>query len=479
MTASGTARRLVVVGAGPAGYPAAFYAADLGMDVTLVDTRADPGGVCLYCGCIPSKALLHAAGLIAETRAAGAMGLSFAAPTVDLDALRGWKHRVVRKLTGGLGQLRKGRKVRMLQGRARFASPSRLVVRTAEGKEETPAFDVALLATGSRPVQVPGFPVDAPRVMDSTGALALPDVPERMLVVGGGYIGLELGTVYAALGARVSVVEMLPGLLPGADRDLVAPVARRAEAAFESILLETRVAGVRAGESDVEVKLAGKDGGERTEVYERVLVAVGRRPNTEDLGLEAAGVAVDGRGFVQVDGARRTTEPRVFAAGDVAGEPMLAHKATHEARLAVEAIAGRRAAFEPRAIPAVVFTDPEIAWCGLTEAEAKSSGRPVRVARFPWSASGRALTLDRTEGLTKLLADADSGRVLGVGISGPHAGDLIAEGALAIEMGATVEDLALTIHPHPTLSETLMEAAEAYLGHCTHLAPATRPTGRK
>lgn len=463
---------LVVIGGGPAGYPAAFHAADLGMDVTLIDLEENPGGVCLYRGCIPSKALLHVARFIEESLEIAQCGVSVAEPTVDLDKLRSWKASVVKRLTGGLGQLRGARKVKFVRGRAAFIEPNAIEVSGGDGPSRILAFRHAILATGSRPTAIPGFPV-SPRVMDSTAALDLPDVPGRLLVIGGGYIGLELGSVYAALGSRVTVVEMLPALLPGADRDLVAPLAKRLAKKFEAIRLNTKVASIVENGTALKVTLESPDG-TLEDTFDRALVAVGRTPNSRDLGLDRAGIETGSRGFVTVDLQRRTSNPAVYAIGDIAGEPMLAHKGTHEARVAVEAISGRRSAFEPRAIPAVVFTDPEIAWAGLTEAEAEKTGQTVSVSKFPWSASGRALTLERQEGLTKLIVDPESQRVLGVGLTGVNAGDMIAEGALAIEMGALVSDLALTIHPHPTLSETVMEAAEASLGHCVHLAPVKR-----
>jgi dihydrolipoamide dehydrogenase len=456
--------QLVVVGAGPGGYAAAFHAADLGFEVALVDPEANPGGVCLYRGCIPSKALLHAAKVIHDARAAEEFGVSFGDPAIDLPRLRAWKDGVVGKLTGGLGQLTRQRKVRYVRGRARLIDRTTLEIE-AEGGTSRLAFDHAILATGSRPVTLSGFP-QSPRVLDSTTALDLPDVPRRLLVVGGGYIGLELGSVYAALDSRVTIVEMLPGLLPGVDPDLVRPVAKRLEAQCESIHLGTRVASVEELGAGLEVRFDGATG---AETFDRVLVAVGRAPNSQGLGLETVGARIDARGFVEVDEQRRTAEPTISAIGDLVGQPMLAHKASHEGRTAVEAIAGRKVAFEPQAIPAVVFTDPEIAYCGLTEAEAKQQGRAVEVARFPWAASGRALTLGRDDGLTKLVLDPETERVLGVGIVGPGAGELIAEGVLAVEMGATARDLALTIHPHPTLSETVMEAAEVFFGQSTHV----------
>ncbi|MBU4461381.1 MAG: dihydrolipoyl dehydrogenase [Verrucomicrobia bacterium] len=472
MAVSQETAQLVVIGGGPAGYPAAFHAADVGMEVTLVDLEENPGGVCLYRGCIPSKALLHVARFLEEAGEIAHCGVHVAKPAVDLAKLRAWKESVVGRLTGGLGQLRGARKVRFVRGRAQFADPHTLEVATADGPVRIP-FRKAILATGSRPAVIPGFPV-SPRVMDSTAALELPDIPGRLLVVGGGYIGLELGSVYAALGSKVTVVEMLPGLLPGADRDLVAPLAKRLAKRFEAIRLGTKVAAMKDDGARLHVTFEGPEG-VREETFDRALVSVGRKPNSENLGLDRAGIEIDRRGFAGVDLQRRTSNPDVYAIGDIAGEPMLAHKGTHEARVAVEAISGRRAAFEPRAIPAVVFTDPEIAWAGLTETEAEKAGQKVAIAKFPWAASGRAMTLERQEGLAKLVVDPESQRVLGVGLTGIGAGDMIAEGALAIEMGALASDLALTIHPHPTLSETVMEAAEAFYGHCTHLAPAHAP----
>ena len=466
--------QIAVIGAGPGGYAAAFYAADLGYEVALIDADADPGGVCLYRGCIPSKALLHVAKVVGESKHAAAWGIEFADPKINLDQLRGWKNGVVSKLTGGLGQVARFRKVRYIQGRASFADAQTLSIapnpKNSENSEdpETLRFDRAIIATGSRPAMPPDFPAASPRVMDSTAALDLPDVPRRLLVVGGGYIGLELGSVYAALGSEVTIVEMMPGLLPGADRDLVNVLAKRMEAVCKAILLETKVASIAEQGDVVRVTLDGKSGRSAAE-FDRVLVSVGRRPNSEVPGLDRTRVKVTPRGFIEVDPARRTAEPSIFAIGDVVGEPMLAHKASHEARVAVDAIAGKNAVFEPRAIPAVVFTDPEIAWCGLTETEAERLGQAVEVAKFPWAALGRAMTLDRPEGFTKLLIDPATERVLGVGIVGAGAGELIAEGVVAIEMGATASDLAMSIHPHPTLPETLMEAAEVFFGHSTHV----------
>ena len=471
----GEVRELVVVGGGPGGYPAAFYAADLGMDVTLVDMEANPGGVCLYRGCIPSKALLHAAAVIHEAKAAAAFGVVFGAPALDVDKLRAWKQSVVARLTSGLGQLAKARKVRFLQGRARFADASTLIVANAGGGEERIRFKTAILATGSQPARIPIAP-DSPRVMDSTGALALEDIPDRLLVIGGGYIGLELGQAYATFGSRVSVVEMLPTLMAGADPDLVKPLVARLKEQFEEIWLETRVLSIAVSGDKVTVRMADKSGNETAGTFDRVLISVGRKPTTGGLGLENTRVQLDSKGFVVVDAQRRTTEPSIFAIGDVTGQPMLAHKATHEGKVAVEAIAGRKTEYAPRAIPAVVFTDPEIAWTGLTEREALEQGFAITVSRFPWVASGRATTLDRADGVTKLISENGSGRVLGVGITGPGAGEMIAEGTLAIEMGAVAEDLAQTIHAHPTLSETLMEAAEDAVGHATHFVSRRHKT---
>ncbi len=457
---------LAVLGGGPGGYPAAFLAAELGMDVTLIDDGENPGGVCLYRGCIPSKALLHAARLMHEAQEANEFGLQFAPPTVDLDALRAWKERVVGKLTGGLGTLARSRKVRHVRGRGHFLDPHRIRV-ASDGELTEVEFDHAIIATGSLPA-IPGpLRVDSPRVWDSTAALALPEVPRRLLVVGGGYIGLELGTVYAALGSEVTVVEMTAGLLPGADRDLVQVLQKRVATQVREILLNTRVAKLEDTGSEIRAELAGADI-EETRSYDAVLIAVGRRPNSDGIGLEQTAVQLDDRGFVRVDHQRRTAEPSLFAIGDVAGEPMLAHKATHEARVAVEAIAGEPSSWDPAAIPAVVFTDPELAWTGLTEQEAGARGIDVEIAKFPWAASGRATTLGRNDGLTKLLIEPGTQRVLGAGIVGVNAGELIAEATLAVELGARVDDLRLTIHAHPTLSETVMEAAESLFGTSPH-----------
>lgn len=462
-------KNIAVVGGGPGGYAAAFLAADLGMTVTLIDPELNPGGVCLYRGCIPSKALLHVAKLIEESEQAKNWGIEFAAPKIDLSRLRSWKEGVVKKLTGGLGVLSKQRKVKYVQGRAAFENSTTLRVTKADGSDESLSFDRIVIATGSRPVIVPTLKLDTPRMMDSTGALNLEDIPGTLLVVGGGYIGLELGSVYAALGTRVTVVEMLPGLLPGADRDLVLPLHKRLEKMFEGILLNTTVVSVKDESNGIRATLKGQDGNTQEKVFDRVLVSVGRRPNSEIPGLDKTQVKVGPKGFMQVNKQLQTDDPAIYAIGDVVGEPMLAHKAMHEGRTAVEAIAGHKVAFEPNAIPAVVFTDPEIAWCGLTETQAQKENREIKVAKFPWAASGRAITIDRPEGMTKLLIDPQTERVLGVGIVGAGAGEMIAEGVLAIEMAALAKDVALTIHPHPTLSETVMESAEVFFGTSTDI----------
>jgi dihydrolipoamide dehydrogenase len=468
-TNDGTSVQVAVIGGGPGGYAAAFLAADLGLRVALVDKEPNPGGVCLYRGCIPSKALLHVAKLINESREAAEWGVAFSEPKIDLDKLRAWKQGVVEKLTGGLGQLARQRKVQFIQGRAGFIDSNRITIQKVAGGEEALSFEKAILATGSRPASLPNLTLDSSRLMTSTGALELEEIPKTLLVVGGGYIGLELGTVYAALGSRVSVVEMMPGLLPGADRDLITILAKRVTKAFDSVMLRSRVVEMKEEKEGIRVRFEGEGAENSSEIYEKVLVSVGRKPNSQIPGLENTKVAVGERGFIQVNEQRRTADPSIYAIGDVVGEPMLAHKASHEGRVAAEAIAGRKVAFEPQAIPAVVFTDPEVAWCGLTETEAREQKRPVKVARFPWGASGRATTLGRADGLTKLLVDPDSERILGAAIVGPGAGELISEAVLAIEMGAVASDIKLTIHPHPTLSETVMEAAEVFFGQATHV----------
>jgi dihydrolipoamide dehydrogenase len=460
---------VVVLGGGPGGYAAAFRAADLGKQVTLIDPGQNPGGVCLYRGCIPSKALLHIAKVITESREAAAWGVEFSEPKIDVGKVRAWKEGVVEKLTSGLGQLSKVRGVNFIQGRGEFQDAHSLRVQKTEGGEEKVSFEHLILATGSRPAAVPGLSLDSDRVLNSTSALDLPDVPKTLLVIGGGYIGLELGSVYAALGAKVSVVEMMSGLLPGVDRDLVNILAKKMGKTLESIMVKTKVAEMKESKDGIQVRLEGEGIETPEQVFEKVLVSVGRVPNSNGFGLEKTEVEVDEKGFVKVDPQRRTAEPSIFAIGDIAGEPMLAHKASHEGLVAAEAIAGHKTAFEPAAIPAVVFTDPEIAWCGLTETRAKQEKIPVKVARFPWAASGRATTLGQSEGVTKLLIDPETERVLGVGITGSGAGELIAEGVLAVEMAALASDVSMSIHPHPTLSETMMEAADVFFGQSTHV----------
>jgi dihydrolipoamide dehydrogenase len=457
---------VAVIGGGPGGYAAAFQAADLGLRTAVIEQDPQLGGVCLLRGCIPSKALLHAARLITEAEEAQAWGITFDKPKLDLEALRRRMQTIVGKLTKGVQTLAASRKVEVIHARASFKNATTLSLSGAGGQRDL-SFAHAILATGSRPAIPASLKLDDPRVMDSTGALELPDVPARLLVIGGGYIGLEMGTVYQALGSEVTVVEALPHLLNGADPDLVRPLQLRMQRRFKAIRLNTKVEKLDARKDGVSVTSTGSDGS-TTELFDRVLVAVGRKPNTEQLGLEQTKIALSHKGFIQVDKQMRTAEQTVFAIGDVVGEPMLAHKASHEGLVAARVIAGQQAAFDAT-IPAVIFTDPEIAWCGLTEEAAKTSGQHVTIARFPWAASGRATTLGRNDGLTKLVLDAESGRVLGVGICGAGAGELIAEGVLAIEMGAMAEDVAASIHPHPTLSETVMEAAETFHGQATHL----------
>lgn len=461
--------QLVVIGAGPGGYAAAFAAADLGMNVTSIDLDKNPGGVCLYRGCIPSKALLHVAKLLNETKEAAHWGIEFDAPKINLDKLREWKSSVVGKMTGGLGVLAKQRKINYIQGRATFTSSKTLKIEKVDGTLEELEFEKAIIAIGSEITTIPAFNIESKRLLNSSSALDLPAIPKRLLVIGGGYIGLELGSVYNALGSKVSVIEMTPGLLPGADRDLVQHLSKMITAKFEKIMLESKVISLEDQEDGILVKMQDKNGNPFEEKYDYVLASIGRRPNTKGLGLENTKVKTTERGFIAVNKQLQTDDPNIFAIGDIAGDPMLAHKASHEARVAVETIAGHRTAFEPLAIPAVVFTDPELCWAGITENEAREKGIKHEVAKFPWAASGRATTLDRTDGLTKLIIDPDNGRILGVGICGPGAGELIAEGTLAIEMGATAEDLKLTIHPHPTLSETVMEAAEVFYGQSVHI----------
>jgi dihydrolipoamide dehydrogenase len=460
--------QLVVLGAGPGGYAAAFLAADRGLKVTLIDPTDRPGGTCLHVGCIPSKALLHAAKVITDARDASHLGVRFAPPQIDINGVRGHSRKVVDTLSGNLANLAKKRKVDYVKGRGRFVDGRSVEVEGGARYQ----FEHCIIATGSVPAIPASLNLASPRVMDSTGALRLEDVPPRLLVVGGGYIGLEMGYVYAALGSKVTVVEMTDGLLPGVDRDLVAPLHKRLEGLFAKIHVNTKVVKLEEARGGVRAVLEGPEvGDDRQPVYERVLVAVGRRPNSRELALDKAGVEADERGFIKVDGQRRTTSERVFAIGDVAGEPMLAHKASYEGKVAVEVITGEPAVYDARAVPAVVFTDPEVAWCGLTETEAKKQNREIKRVRFAWAGSGRALTLGRTEGLTKLIVDPETERVLGVGIVGVEAGEMIGEAMLAIEMAASARDLALTMHAHPTLTETVMEAAESMYGLSAHQLP--------
>ncbi|MER2599120.1 MAG: dihydrolipoyl dehydrogenase [Caldilineales bacterium] len=474
MTENTINTHVLVLGGGPGGYPAAFKAADLGLEVTLVDVEKNPGGVCLYRGCIPSKALLHAAKVLNEAREAAELGIHFGEPTINLDELRSFKDKVVGQLTGGVGMLSKQRKVRFVQGHGEFLDPHTLQVTATDGVASRIHFEYAVIAAGSHPTVIPAFNIGSERIMDSTAALTLPEIPASLLVVGGGYIGLELGSVYAALGSKVTVVEMLPRLLANGDADLVKVLAKQLATRFEKIMVQTAVLGMEETTDGIRVRFRSPEGDPFEETFSRVLVSVGRKPNSTGLGLDKAGVQVDAKGFIPVDAQRRSNVAHIFAVGDIAGEPMLAHKATREGHVAAEAIAGHPAAFDPQAIPAVVFTDPEVAWCGLTEQQAEEQKRPVRVARFPWGASGRATTLGRSDGLTKLIIDAVDERVLGMGIVGSSAGELISEGVLAIEMGAVAADLELTIHPHPTLSETVMESAEAISGQSTHVYRRTR-----
>jgi dihydrolipoamide dehydrogenase len=462
--------QLVVIGGGPGGYAAAFLAADEGMQVTLVEADPRLGGTCLLRGCIPSKALLHVARVVAEVDELHAdWGIEYDAPRIDLEKLRGRKDKITATLSGGLAQLAKRRGVTVINARATFADAQTLRLEGAPGAGDTLTFDHCVIATGSIPTMPPAFDIGSPRVLDSTGALELASVPESLLVIGGGYIGLEMATVYARLGTEVSVVELLDGLLMGVDRDLVRPLEKRIAALTnDRVYVNTRVGGLGKQGSQIAVAFEGP-GKFGNETYDAVLVAVGRRPNTKSLGLENTRITVDQRGFIAHDERLQTAEPNIFVIGDAAGEPMLAHKATHEGRAAVEAILGRSTAFEKRAIPAVIFTDPEIAWAGLTQDEAKRAGREVEVATYPWAASGRAQAIGRTEGLTKWIIEPQTERVIGCGIVGPGAGELIAEGVLAIEMGCEVRDLTESVHPHPTLSETMMNAGEVFFGTATEI----------
>jgi dihydrolipoamide dehydrogenase len=458
---------VLVLGGGPGGYTAAFRAADLGKKVVLVERYPVLGGVCLNVGCIPSKALLHLAQVIHEAEEIAGFGVRFAKPGVDPNKIREWKERVVKTLTTGLSGLAKQRQVTVLQGQGRFASERTLAVETSEGAQ-TVTFDHAIIAAGSQATKIPGFPYEDPRLMDSTDALALVDIPNKLLVIGGGIIGLEMACVYHALGSSISVVELMDQLIPGCDADLVKPLHQRIQKQYEKIFLKTKVTKIEPQAEGLKVFFEG-EGAPEAELFDRVLVAVGRRPNGKLIGAEAAGVAVDEAGFIPVDAKQRTNVPNIYAIGDIVGNPMLAHKATHEGRVAAEVIAGLHSAFQALTIPSVAYTDPEIAWMGLTETQAVAQGIEYEKAIFPWAASGRALGIGRREGLTKLLCDKETKRILGAGIVGPHAGELIAEAVLALEMGADAEDIALSIHPHPTLSETFAFAAEMIEGSITDL----------
>jgi dihydrolipoyl dehydrogenase len=462
--------KLTVIGGGPGGYAAAFLAADLGMQVTLIDKEKNPGGVCLYRGCIPSKALLHIAKLINEAEDAVNFGIEFSRPKINLDKIRSWKNEVVNKHTSGLGQLSGQRKINYIQGTASFINSSKIKIKKPDGASEELGFENAIISTGSVIADIPSLSINGKRLMNSTSALDLPAIPKSLLVIGGGYIGLELGSVYQALGSRVSVVEMMPGLLPGVDRDLVTFLSRRINSKFDKVMLESKVIEMKEMQDAINVKIQSSESGKVIEeTYEYVLMSVGRKPDTSSLGLENTKAKVNERGFIKVDEQLRTNDPNIYAIGDIVGEPMLAHKASHEGKTAVEAIAGHKVAFEPRAIPAVVFTDPEIAWAGLTENQAKEKNIKYEAVKFPWAASGRATTIGRNDGVTKLIVDPETQRILGIGICGAGAGELISEGVLAIEMGANLTDLKLTIHPHPTLSETIMEAADVFFGQSTSI----------
>jgi dihydrolipoamide dehydrogenase len=458
---------VVVLGSGPGGYTAAFRAADLGKNVVLIERYPSLGGVCLNVGCIPSKALLHTAQIINEAAELGKHGISFGAPKIDLEKLLGWKQGVVQKLTGGLASMAKQRKIKVVNGTGRFIDQYRLEVEGKDGKQIV-SFDNIIIAAGSQAVKIPGFPQDDKRMLDSTDALELQNVPKRLLIVGGGIIGLEMAMVYAALGSRITIVELMDGLIPGCDRDLVKPLEKIIRARYENIFTGTKVTAIKAGNKGMEVSFEGGKA-PASDTFDSVLVAVGRKPNGLNIGAENAGVHVDERGFIAVDKQQRTNVGHIFAIGDIVGQPMLAHKATHEGKVAAEVIAGHKAYFDARVIPSVAYTDPEVAWTGLTEEQAKRDGIEYEKAAFPWAASGRSLSLGRSEGMTKLLLDKTSRRILGAGIVGPNAGELIAETCLAIEMGSDMEDIGLTIHPHPTLSETINFAAEMAEGTITDL----------
>ncbi len=460
--------QLAIIGAGPGGYPAAFRAADLGLRVTLIDREKNPGGECLYRGCIPSKALLHAASVLSGSKDAEKIGITYDDPSIDLKKMVQWKEQIINRLTSGAGFLVKKRKINYISGTATLTSSKTMKVTKENGSEETVSFENCIIATGSRPADIPGIKVDNKKIMNSEGALALESVPEELLVIGGGYIGLEMGTVYASLGSNVTVVEMLDSIIEAADNDLSSVLYKKLKKEFSSILLGTKVTGVRKTNKGIKVTFENKDDGKFERQFSKVLISTGRQPNSEGIGLENTKVKVDSMGFIETDRQKRTYEPNIYAVGDVAGEPMLAHKATHEGRVAAEVIAGQNVIYDVAAVPAVVFTDPEIAWCGLTEKEARRNNIDVKITRFPWGASGRAMTLNKTDGLTKMIFDAKTERLLGAGIAGTGAGELISEGVLGVEMATLASDISLSVHPHPTLTETFMEAAEMFYGNSTH-----------
>lgn len=462
-------KKVIVLGAGPGGYAAAFQAANLGLDVILIDPNDNPGGVCLFHGCIPTKALLHLAGVKEETEVAEEWGLSYTGVKVDLDKVRSWKESVVKQLTGGLGQLAKARKVKYMRGTARLKDKNTLEYKSHEGEESEISFDKLIIATGASPAELPEMPFDGDVIMNAQTALELESVPKNLLVVGAGYIGLEMSVIYKALGSKITIVEFTSDILPGVDQDLKDVFKKDRKDLIDSTMFDTKVTSVSPKGKKLNVEFENKEGKKSKASYNKILVAIGGKPNSKGIGLEEVGIDTDEKGFIKVDLVRRTNIENIYAIGDVAGQPMLAHKATHEGRIAAEHIAGHKTAYEPRAIPAVVFTEPEIAWTGLTENEAREKGIKFEVAKFPWAASGRAVTLGVKNGLTKLIIDPETDKILGAGMVGKDAGSLVAEATLAIEMSAVVRDLELTIHPHPTLSETLMEAAEMYYGHATHV----------
>lgn len=462
-------KELIIIGAGPGGYGAAFRAADLGVKVTLIDPEENPGGVCLYRGCIPSKALLQLVKLKQEAAKAADWGMKFQEPEIDVKKIAEWKDEVVKKLTDGLGALSKARNVEYIRGKAKFKSPNEVSITTEEGDTYTLQFEKAIIAAGSKPMSLPDMEFDGKQIIGSSQALELKDIPDTLLIVGGGYIGLELGSVYAAFGSKVSIAEMSPGFLPGADRDLVKVFEKENQDLFEEVWFETEVK--KASEINGKLKVTLEVKGEEMEKeFDKILIAIGREPDTGSLGLEHAGVETGDKGFIKVDAKMQTSTSNIYAIGDLTGEPMLAHHATHKGRVAAEVLAGKKAAaYDPRSVPGIVFTNPEIAWCGLTETRAKEKGRDIRVLKFPWSGSGRAVSLGANNGLTKLIVDPETGILLGGGVAGKHAGILIPEISLAIEMGASAEDIALSIHPHPSLSETIMEAAELFSSSPTHI----------